>query len=65
METFFSILSWIAMGAVLVILIMGLVNMMRNGDANLSQRLMRLRVIAQAVAIGLVLLVLAVSGSGA
>ncbi|WP_375464721.1 twin transmembrane helix small protein [uncultured Methylobacterium sp.] len=37
--------------AVAVILLIGLANMMRGGDANLSQRLMRLRVLLQFVAI--------------
>lgn len=37
--------------AVAVILLLGLANMMRGGDANLSQRLMRLRVLLQFAAI--------------
>lgn len=37
--------------AVALILLLGLANMMRGGDANLSQRLMRLRVLLQFVAI--------------
>ncbi|WP_232629910.1 twin transmembrane helix small protein [Methylobacterium sp. Leaf118] len=37
--------------AVAVVLLFGLVNMMRGGSANLSQRLMRLRVILQFAAI--------------
>ena len=37
--------------AVAVILLLGLANMMRGGDATLSQRLMRLRVLLQFVAI--------------
>ena len=37
--------------AVAVVLLLGLVNMMRGGSANLSQRLMRLRVLLQFVAI--------------
>ncbi|WP_375456648.1 twin transmembrane helix small protein [uncultured Methylobacterium sp.] len=37
--------------AVAVILLIGLANMMRGGDANLSQRLMRLRVLLQFVAV--------------
>lgn len=37
--------------AVAAILLFGLVNMMRGGSANLSQRLMRLRVLLQFVAI--------------
>ena len=41
----------IAVAAVALVLVMGLVNMMRGGSPNLSQRLMRLRVLLQFVAI--------------
>ena len=41
----------IAIGAVAVVLVLGLVNMMRGGSPNRSQRLMRLRVLQQFIAI--------------
>ncbi len=41
----------IAVGAVAFVLFLGLVNMMRGGSPNLSQKLMRWRVILQFVAI--------------
>ena len=41
----------IAIGAVAVVLVLGLVNKMRGGSPNTSQRLMRLRVLLQFVAI--------------
>jgi hypothetical protein len=41
----------IAIGAVAVVLLLGLVNMMRGGSPNTSQRLMRLRVLLQFIAI--------------
>jgi len=41
----------IAIGAVAVVLLFGLVNMMRGGSGNTSQKLMRLRVLLQFVAI--------------
>ena len=41
----------IAIGAVAVVLLFGLVNMMRGGSGNTSQKLMRLRVLLQVVAI--------------
>ena len=41
----------IAIGAVAVVLVLGLVNMMRGGSPNTSQRLMRLRVLLQFVAV--------------
>jgi len=41
----------IAIGAVALVLVLGLVNMMRGGSPNTSQKLMRLRVLLQFVAI--------------
>jgi len=41
----------IAIGAVAVVLVLGLVNMMRGGSPNTSQKLMRMRVLLQFVAI--------------
>ncbi|MCP5083864.1 MAG: twin transmembrane helix small protein [Alphaproteobacteria bacterium] len=41
----------VAIGAVLIVLIMGLWNMMRGGSPNRSQTLMRWRVILQFVAV--------------
>jgi hypothetical protein len=45
----------LAVGVVFIVLLLGLWNMLRGGSANTSQRLMRLRVIAQFVAIILIL----------
>lgn len=44
--------------AVAVVLLLGLVNMLRGGSANLSQKLMRLRVLLQFVAILIIMGVL-------
>lgn len=41
----------VAVAAVAVVLLMGLLNMMRGGSANTSQRLMRTRVLLQFIAI--------------
>ena len=41
----------IAIGAVAIVLLLGLGNMMRGGSPNTSQRLMRLRVLLQFIAI--------------
>jgi hypothetical protein len=41
----------VAIGAVAVVLLLGLANMMRGGSPNTSQKLMRLRVLLQFVAI--------------
>ena len=46
----------IAVGAVALVLLMGLVNMMRGGSPNTSQKLMRLRVLLQFVAIVITML---------
>lgn len=41
----------VAVAAVAIVLVFGLVNMMRGGSPNTSQKLMRLRVLLQFVAI--------------
>jgi hypothetical protein len=41
----------VALAAVAIVLLLGLINMMRGGSPNTSQRLMRLRVLLQFVAI--------------
>jgi hypothetical protein len=46
----------LAIAAVAIVLFLGLTNMLRGGSANTSQRLMRLRVILQLVAIVLIML---------
>ena len=59
-----GIITIIALGAVAIILGMGLWSMFRGGDPNLSQKLMRARVIAQAVAIVVILGALYFFGRG-
>ena len=49
-----TLVSWfvpVAVALVAVVLLFGLINMMRGGSPNLSQRLMRARVVLQLVAI--------------
>ncbi|MGZ9409810.1 MAG: twin transmembrane helix small protein [Methylocystis sp.] len=41
----------LAIGAVALVLLLGLINMMRGGSPNRSQELMRLRVLLQFVAV--------------
>ena len=48
----------IAVGAVALVLLLGLVNMMRGGSPWTSQKLMRLRVMLQFIAIVIIMLVL-------
>jgi Hypoxia induced protein conserved region len=46
----------IAIGAVALVLLLGLTNMMRGGSPHTSQKLMRLRVLLQFIAIVIVLI---------
>lgn len=48
----------LALAAVAIVLLFGLFNMMRGGDANLSQKLMRWRVVLQFVAVVLMMTLL-------
>jgi hypothetical protein len=51
-------MNWLiplAIGAVAIVLVFGLVNMLRNGSPNTSQTLMRWRVVLQFVAVVLIM----------
>ena len=50
----------IAIGAVAVVLLLGLINLMRGGSPQLSQRLMRYRVLFQFIAIIVIMLTILV-----
>ncbi|HMH98865.1 MAG TPA: twin transmembrane helix small protein [Bradyrhizobium sp.] len=52
-----SIILPIAVAAVAIVLLLGLINMMRGGSPNSSQNLMRLRVLLQFVAIVITMIV--------
>jgi len=52
----------VAVGAVALVLLMGLVNMMRGGSPNRSQTLMRWRVLLQFVAIVITMITVWVMG---
>jgi len=52
----------IALGAVAIVLLLGLANMMRGGSPNTSQRLMRLRVLLQFVAVIVIMLTIWLMG---
>ncbi|MGF9565640.1 twin transmembrane helix small protein [Neorhizobium sp. JUb45] len=64
MSSFTTVLTVIVMGLVVLVLIRGLFNMVKGQDANRSNKLMQLRVLLQAVAIGLIMLTLWLSGGG-
>ena len=57
-----SILLPIAVVAVALVLLLGLLNMMRGGSPNRSQKLMQLRVLLQFVAIVITMLALLAMG---
>ena len=57
-----SILLPVAVGAVALVLLLGLINMMKGGSPNRSQNLMRLRVLLQFVAIIITMLTVWVMG---
>jgi Hypoxia induced protein conserved region len=52
----------IAIIAVAIVLLLGLINLMMGGSGNTSQKLMRLRVLLQAIAIGVIMLTLWIMG---
>jgi Hypoxia induced protein conserved region. len=64
MSSFTSILALIVMGLVVLVLIRGLFNMMKGGDGNLSNKLMRMRIFLQAIAVALIMLTLWLTGGG-
>ncbi|BCM21882.1 twin transmembrane helix small protein [Mesorhizobium sp. WSM4935] len=53
----FKILAIVAMAAVVIVLVRGLINMMRGGSGITSNKLMQARIMLQAVALALLLLV--------
>jgi hypothetical protein len=63
MATFLSkFILPVALAAVAFVLLLGLINMMRGGSPNTSQRLMRLRVLLQFVAIVIIMITLWMMG---
>lgn len=61
MSTVFNIVAIVFMVAVVIVLIRGLINMMRGGSGNTSNKLMQARVILQFCALVFILLALWVS----
>jgi hypothetical protein len=61
MSTLFSFLIPVSLAAVLVILALGLWNMMRGGSANRSQKLMRMRILFQFIALVVIMTALYIS----
>ena len=61
-NTVSNIIVGIALAAVVIVLLAGLINMMRGGSSNLSQKLMRWRVGLQFLAIIIIMGVLWLRG---
>ncbi|PKA42618.1 twin transmembrane helix small protein [Rhizobium sullae] len=64
MSTATYLFAIIMMGVVALVLVRGLFNMMKGGDANTSNKLMQLRVLLQAIAVILIMLTLWLTGGG-
>jgi len=58
MSTLFNIVAIVFMAAVVIVLIRGLINMMRGGSGNTSNKLMQARVILQFFALVFIVLAL-------
>ena len=57
-----NVVTAVALGLVLLVLFAGLFNMLRGGSPNMSQRLMRLRVVLQFAAVAVIMGVLYMRG---
>lgn len=62
MEEILRMIIPFALAAVGIVLLFGLWNMMRGGDPNLSQKLMRARVLLQFIALVIVMTVIYLAG---
>lgn len=62
MGTFFKIIIVAALASVAIVLFLGLKNLATGGSANMSQKLMRMRVLFQMIAVGALLLGLYIFG---
>ena len=62
MSSFTTILTLIVMGLVVAVLMRGLYNMLKGDNPSLSNRLMQMRVMLQAIAVVLIMLTLWLMG---
>ena len=58
---FYSLVPF-AIGGVAIVVLFGLVNMLRGGSPQLTQKLMRLRVLLQAIALVIIMLAIWMMG---
>jgi hypothetical protein len=64
MSNFTYILAIIFMGLVALVLVRGLFNMLKGDNPSLSNKLMQMRVLLQAIALVLIMLTLWLTGGG-
>lgn len=64
MSSFTYILALAVMALVVLVLIRGLYNMLKGNNPSLSNRLMQMRILLQAIAIALIMLTLWLTGGG-
>lgn len=64
MQLVLNIAIGLVMLGVVVVLVLGVINMARGGSGNTSQKLMRARVIGQAIALALLMAALFFFGNG-
>ncbi|MEP2947154.1 MAG: twin transmembrane helix small protein [Lentilitoribacter sp.] len=64
MASFTYVLSIIFMIAVAFVLVRGLLVMLKGGDGNLSNKLMRMRLFLQFIAVALIVITLWLTGGG-
>lgn len=64
MSSFTTILTMIVLGLIVLVLVRGLYNLLKGSNPHLSNRLMQLRVLLQAIAILLIMLTLWLTGGG-
>lgn len=62
MTSFFYYLVPFAIGAVAIVLLLGLMNMLRGGSPHVSQRLMRMRVLLQFLALVIIMITIWLMG---
>ena len=62
MEFIYKLLIFAALASVAIVLFLGLKNMATGGSANMSQKLMRMRILFQAIAVAVLMLGLFIFG---
>ncbi|MDI7864350.1 twin transmembrane helix small protein [Rhizobiaceae bacterium n13] len=64
MSSFTTILTIIVLALIVLVLVRGLYNLLKGSNPHLSNRLMQMRILLQAIAIVLIMLTLWLTGGG-